>query len=197
MEFKLCFKQILENTQSRISYTDDKVALFQDFLAKVETPIFVEKLENAVRLIKQRDKLFCAGIGPTGSIAYYAATHLSAAGYFTVYIDESSMLTANRLSADNYILFCVSGESKEMMEFVGKIKKSGGKILLITNSNYSTLAQMADIVIAYNVYYARSLQRTLPTLAGHEDMDNVVDSFSTQLPAVYLIETIAKALRER
>lgn len=194
MEFKVRFKQILENEQSRISYSDDKVSLFHDFLAKVETSGFVEKLNRAIQLIKQRDKLFCAGAGPTGSIAYYAAAHLSAAGYFAIYIDEYSMSTESKLSDDTYLLFCVSGESKEMIEFVERIKRSGGRTILITNSNFSTLSQISDLVIAYNIYYAKSLQKTVPTLAGQEDMDNVVDSFSTQLPSVYLIEAIAEAL---
>lgn len=194
MEFKVRFKQILENEQSRISYIDDKSGLFQDFLAKVKTPSFVERLNKAVQLIKQRDKLFCAGVGPTGSIAYYAAAHLSASGYFASYVDENFMNSTVHLSSDTYMLFCVSGESDEMVRFIHKIKKSGGQIVLITNSNYSTLAQLSDVVIAYNIYYAKSLQKTVPTMAGHEDMDNVVDSFSTQLPSVYIIESIAKKL---
>lgn len=194
MEFKVRFKQILENEQSRMSYSDDKAGLFQDFLAKVETSAFSRKLEEAVELIKKKDKLFCVGVGPTGSIAYYAATHLSAAGYFAVYIDEDFMSSVHNLTKDNYMLFCVSGESKKMITFINKIKANGGQTVLITNSNYSTLAQMSDVVIAYNIYYAKSLQKTVPTLAGHENMDDVVDTFSTQLPSVYIIETITKML---
>lgn len=194
MEFKVCFKQILENEQSRMSYSDDKAGLFQDFLAKVETPAFARKLAEAVALIKKKDKLFCVGVGPTGSIAYYAAAHLSASGYFAVYIDEDFMSSVHSLTKDTYMLFCVSGESKKMITFVNKIKENGGQVVLITNSNYSTLTQMSDVAIAYNIYYAKSIQKTVPTLAGHENMDDVVDTFSTQLPSVYIIETIAKML---
>ncbi|MFD1175171.1 MurR/RpiR family transcriptional regulator [Paenibacillus puldeungensis] len=195
VEFKVYFKQMLSNEQqSKISYSDDKIGLFQDFLAKVKTPLFTEKLNKAIQMIQQRDKVFCLGAGPTGSIAYYAAAHFSASGLFAAYLDEQVALSATRLSSDLFILFCVSGESEIFIELVEKIKNSGGQTLLITNSNYSSLAKMADLTVAYNVYYARSLQKTVPTLIGHEDMDNVVDSFSTQLPAVYLIESLGSTI---
>lgn len=195
-EFKLRYKQMLKNDEkSRISYSDDKISLFQDFLAKVETPSFVDRMKKAVALVKQYDKLFCVGAGPTGSIAYYAATHLSAAGYFALYNEEHYMLSTYKLTPDLYIMFCVSGESMDMIDIAHKIKEHGGKILLISNGNFSTLAGLADVVIAYNLYYAKSVQKTVPTLSGHEeDMEYVVDSFSTQLPTVYIIEYIAGKL---
>lgn len=198
-EFKLRYKQMLENDEkSKISYSDDKVGLFQDFLAKVKTPSFIDKLKKAVTLIKQFDKLFCIGAGPTGSIAYYAANHLSAVGYFASYIEEYCMLSTSKLPPELYMMFCVSGESQEMIEISHKIKEHGGKILLISNSNYSTLAGMADVVISYNLYYAKSVQKTVPTLSSQEkDMEYVVDSFSTQLPTVYIIEYIAKKLENK
>ncbi|MFZ7119628.1 MAG: MurR/RpiR family transcriptional regulator [Eubacteriaceae bacterium] len=197
VEFKVCFKQILENDQYKMSYSDDKTGLFQDFLAKIKTPKFIEKLDKAVKLIMQGERLYCLGAGPTGSIAFYAATHISAAGFFATYIDEYFMLTAPHFSSDTYMLFCVSGEDKEMIIFADKIKASGGKTLLITNSYISTLAKKCDVVIGYNLYYAKSLQKTVTTLSGHENMDYVVDSYSTQLPTVYLIETIAKSLGKK
>lgn len=195
VEFKVYFKQMLSNEQqSKISYSDDKIGLFQDFLAKVKTPVFTEQLNKAIQMIQQRDKVFCLGAGPTGSIAYYAAAHFSACGLFAAILDEKVALSASQLSSDLFILFSVSGESVIFIDLIKKIKDSGGQTLLITNSNYSTLAKMADLTIAYNVYYARSFQKTVATLIGHEDINNVVDSLSSQLPAVYLIETIGNAL---
>lgn len=193
-EFKVFFKQMLENEQSVVSYSDDKDGLFQDFLTKVETPHFAKKIRTGVSLLKSGGGIHCVGAGPTGSIALYASTHLSAVGYFATYIDEYYMNTATHLPSDIYLLFCVSGEDIDLIKFAKKVKKYNGKILLISNSNYSSLSEMSDVVIAYNLYYAKSLQKTPVTFSGHENMDYVVDSFSTQLPVVYLIETLAKSL---
>lgn len=195
MEFKVRYKQYLEHAEVKISYADDKVSIFEDFLAKVKTPPFTERVDKAVKLLKLKDKLFCIGVGPTGSIAAYASAYFSANGCFSVYLDDHFLSQARRLSEDNYMIFCVSGESKETEQIMRRIHEDGGHTLLITNSVNCPLAQFADAVIPYNLYYAKSIQET--AWQKPDSPPSVLDVLSTQLPTVYVIELIAKALRQR
>lgn len=195
MEFKLRIKQLLKNERcSKITYLDDKVSLFQDFLVKTKTPTFREKVEKVAKIIAQSERIFCLGVGPTGSIAHYAANQFSVHGCFATYIED--IIFVPHTSPDLFLIFSVSGESPEMEENMRKIKEGGGQTIVITNSMKCTLAQLADYILPYNIYYAKSHQETNPDLNSHDRMNYFVDSFSSQLPTAYLIEIMANAIKE-
>lgn len=192
MEFKVGYKQYLATAEVKVAYADDKVNIFEDFLAKTKTPAFTDRVARTISLLKSKDKLFCIGIGPTGSIAAYASACFSASGYFSIYLDDHFLSKTRRLSADNYMIFCVSGESQETEQLMQRIHNDGGSTILITNSANCPLAPFADAFIPYNLYYAKSVQQT--GSPKQSNSPSVLDVLSTQLPTVYVIELIAKAL---
>lgn len=192
MEFKVNYKHYLENAEVKVSYTDDKVSIFEDFLAKVKTPAFMDRVDKAIQLISSKNKLFCIGVGPTGSIAAYASACFSASGCFSVYLDDHFLSQARSLSADNYMIFCVSGESRETEQFMRRIHEAGGHTILITNSANCPLVEFSDAYINYNLYYAKSIQE--PASQKPQISSSVLDVLTTQLPTVYVIELIAKIL---
>lgn len=86
--------------------------------------------------------------------------------------------SASRLA----IVMSVSGETPEVIESIDRFRKAGFKIISITDHDTCTAAKMSDLNIAYNITMHR----------GPYPMD-----FSTQVPAVYLLETIGRKVGNR
>jgi DNA-binding MurR/RpiR family transcriptional regulator len=194
-EFKMVCKQAFEQ-ENVLNYSNDKATLFNDFLVKVDTQEYQEKLRHAAVMLSKADRIFCAGDGASGSIAYYAAMYFTASGKFANFLDGRFLKAIHQSTNDVYILFSVSGESENMINFIRKINESNGKSIVITNSEYTTMAKLADFILPYHIYNLRNSHQKPCDI---EELDRevcLVDDFSTQLPAVYLVETLAKMIFE-
>lgn len=178
IEFKKACKQELEQGKDSV-YTNDRI--FTDFLTKVNMPAFQEKLEQAAYLLQQSNQIICAGDHVSRSIAYYTSMYFTVSGIFSSFLDSRSMEALDHPPSALYILFSVSGETEKIIDLACKIKKTNGRSLVITNSAFSTLSKLADFVIPYNIYH------NISRVEDHEQMD----LSSTQLPVIYIVETIA------
>lgn len=78
------------------------------------------------------------------------------------------------------MILSVSGETPETIQVMTFLKQQGVKIIAITNVNTSLVAKLADISICY---YIPNYRRD----------DHV--STATQVPAIYIIESIANELK--
>lgn len=193
MEFKKCCKQDLEQSTTMDQEKDSGI-LLEEFLTRIDTAAYQEKLQCAAVMLAEAERIFCAGNGASGSIAYYAASYFTACGKFANFVDGRFLKSVHRLTADLYILFSVSGESENMINFIQRINENKGKSLVITNSNFSTLAKFADFVLPYNIYYMKDSYKSTTSINEIDKFEHRVDDLSTQLPVVYLIETLAKMI---
>lgn len=86
------------------------------------------------------------------------------------------------LWATTAIVLSVSGESEQVVKIVNGLKKADCRVISITNTEQCTVARLADIGLSYYITMRR----------GEEKVD-----YSSQVPAVYLIETLGKKVRNR
>lgn len=157
----------LKNDTSRIS----------EFLNRVQAREFEAKISEAVKLMKSANNLLCVGFGNSGAMARYAATYFAGMGKFSLDISDPFYPTKKIYVKDTVsIIFSVSGDSKHIIEHANSIKRNGGKIISITNSKNCTLAKMSDCNLAYYV---------------QQEKKGIYD-LTTQVPVVYIIESIAK-----
>lgn len=192
-EFKLSCKKELE--QVNVSTSSDNVSvLFRDFLSRIDAKDYREKLNQAANMLLKADRVFCIGAGASGSIAYYAAMYFTASGKFASFIDSRFTEAVHKPSDDLYVLFSVSGESENMIDFIRSIRDNNGKSLLITNSSYTTLSKLADFVLPYNIYHSKFVHEGEPETNKMGLVTNLLDNLSTQLPVVYIIETLSKMI---
>lgn len=96
-----------------------------------------------------------------------------------LYIDDP-FYPINIKFTENYvaIAFSVSGETPTVIEHINNLKRKGCKAISITNNEDSTLAKICDINIGYYVQEEKN---------GEHDI-------TTQIPALYIIETIGRKL---
>lgn len=162
----------------------DALSELQTFLWRVDTPAYQDKLDEAAALIAKAERVFVVGIGNSGRIAEYAARYFSNMGKFTLSIsDPFYPITVTPNLTMTAILLSVSGETAQVLDLTRKLKAKGGRLIAITCSEQSTLAQLSDIALPYYTTMRRS---------GPENYD-----FSSQLPPVYLLEALSRRVYNR
>lgn len=80
------------------------------------------------------------------------------------------------------IVLSVSGESEQLVKIVNGLKMLNCSIISITNTEQCTIAHLADISLSYYITMYRG--------------DARVD-YSSQIPAVCLVEALGKKVRNR
>lgn len=185
VQYKEFCKKELEKSEEKVS-NNEAGQIFRDFLILVQTPFFQEKLSMIAEILSKSKRIYCVGDGASGSIAYYSALYFTVSGKYASCIDGRLLKAIHQPSDDIYIIFSVSGETDKMISFIQKIKENHGTSIVITNSEYSTLSKMANYVLPYNIYNFKMNQ--------DDEMIDRYDNLSTQLPAVYLIETLANRI---
>ncbi|MBE6053871.1 MAG: MurR/RpiR family transcriptional regulator [Clostridium sartagoforme] len=176
-EFKLKFKMYLEEAGGK--NLADNTSMIIDFLKKAQGVEYREKIDLVCKQLEDASTIVFVGIGFSGILSKYAARYLSAVGKNGVYIDDP-FYPLNFKYSENYvtIAFSVSGETPTVIDHINRLKRKGSKIISITNNEDSTLAKISDINIGYYVQQDKT-----------EDND-----ITTQVPALYIIETIGRKL---
>lgn len=146
---------------------------------------FDQKIALLVEKLKDAEFIHCLGLGASGIMAEYAARQLSTLGYrsfastsvYFPYLAPKKEKWAGRHEV--CLLFSVSGETLEVVQTAKLIANSDIYAVSITNKETNTLAKYADLDIHYNSSYDRVYYNV---------------DLSSQLPVVYLIETVVKQL---
>jgi len=174
-EFKVKLKIYLQD-QSPKKIIDDKT-IFLEFMDRVSTPIFQASINKACQMIYNASNVIFVGIGSSGILASYGARYFSALDKFSVYIDDPFYPIVGRdLENSVSVIFSVSGETTEPIRQANMLKNKKSQIISITNSKNCTLAKIADLSISYYIQTARTISSDV----------------TTQLPVLFIIETIAK-----
>lgn len=181
MEFKLRMKEYVG--QKDVAELPEDVAELKDFFDRMETKKFEKKLEEAAAMVARAERVVFIGIGNSGHIGQYGARYFTNLGKFSLFISDPfypiNMIDALATTA---IVLSVSGESEQVVKIVNGLKKADCRVISITNTEQCTVARLADIGLSYYITMRR----------GEEKVD-----YSSQVPAVYLIETLGKKVRNR
>lgn len=178
------FKYVVKQEIQRKSSLSDSINTFdvEDFLTYEKT--IDDDINALVSRIENANTIYCAGLGSSGIMAEYFQRLISDVG-FTVIASKDGylpMLWNQKLHEENniIILFSTSGETKEIIQILEIVKDRPPYIISITNGKDNTIAKLSDLNVPYYIQEDR--------IAYHISM-------TSQIPVMYLIETIARKLR--
>lgn len=182
-QFKWQLKEQI-GSAGRTDAIPDTMGELRVFLERVNTPEYQDRIDEAASRIATSERVFVVGIGNSGRIAEYGARYFSNMGKFTLSLsDPFYPITVSPNMTMTAILLSVSGETLQMLDLARKFKEKGGMLLTLTCSEESTLAKMSDLTLPYDTVQRRY---------GEEGYD-----FSSQLPTVYLLETLSRRVYNR
>ena len=168
----------------RIDAIDDALTELQAFFRRVDTPAYQDRLDEAAALIAKAERVFMIGIGNSGSIAEYGARYFSNMGKFALSVsDPFYPITVSNNITMAAVLLSVSGETKEVLRVAQQLKGRNCSLIAITCSDESSLAKLADFTLPYFTPLRRNKT---------ENYD-----FTSQIPALYLLESICRRVYNR
>lgn len=180
-EFKIRLKE--EAGQKKVEELPEDYAELKAFFERLEAPGFQKRIEEAAAMIAMSERVTFVGMGNSGNICQYGARYFTNLGKFSLSVSDPfypvNMADMKKMTA---VVLSVSGESEQIVKIVNGLKKAQCNIISITNTEQSTIAHLADLSLCYYI----SMHR------GEERID-----YSSQVPAVYLIETLGKRVRNR
>ena len=173
-----------DGTAARLDEIPDALNELQTFLWRVGTPAYQEKLEAAAAIVARAERVFMVGIGNSGSIASYGARYFSNLGKFALSVsDPFYPITLADCTNAAALVFSVSGETREVLKLAQDLKARNCVLIAVTATESNTLAQLCDMVLPYYTSLRRSEE---------ENYD-----FSSQIPSVYLLESLARRVHNR
>ncbi|MRH43525.1 SIS domain-containing protein [Aquibacillus halophilus] len=179
-EFKVKLKLHLEKDKTTVVKPGQHS--ITEFFERTLTGNIDEKIHQAVSIVAKAETVIFIGIGSSGILAEYGARYFSSLGKFSMYIkDPLFPIRTQLLNNSATIALSVSGESNYTITHINQLKQEGSKIISITNSKHSTIATISDVNIPYYVTQER-----------YENSD-----ITTQVPVVYILETLARELYKR
>lgn len=183
-EFKIRFKMEQESTKTIRQRFDFSSIL--DFFQRIETESFHEQLKSIANIIAEKKQIIFLGIGNSGIIAEYASRYFCNMGIFATGINNPMFPISLEFPKESIIIILsVEGETDVLIENSEIIKQSNSTVVSVTNSKNSTLARISD----YNISYYIQGERT--------DYKKMKVDITSQIPAVYIVEALAKLTVQR
>src|SRR6476659_5441875 len=112
-------------------------------------PRLDDRFDRAVELLKCcRGRVILSGMGKSGIICHKIAATLSSTGTpaFFLHPAEATHGDLGKLQNDDVVLaLSYSGETDEILRLLETIRRLGAKLIAITGSPRSALAQAADV----------------------------------------------------
>ncbi|UCZ55226.1 MurR/RpiR family transcriptional regulator [Bacillus shivajii] len=174
-EFKTKLKIHLNQSESKS--INDPYETMTEFLERTLKTDYQEKVTEIAECIANSDHVVFLGTGSSGILAEYASRYFSSLKKFSLAINDPYFpITGNFMKNSTVIVLSVSGETPSIISKINKFREEGANIVTITNSKACTAVKLSDHYLSY--YVNRELIK---------DAD-----ITTQLPVIYLIETLAK-----
>lgn len=175
------FKYVLRHRDEKSPASDlsQDLGSVGQFLSQTTTTEYSEKMEEVAQVIANSNTRLFFGMGSSGSMAQYGARVLSNYGMLTLAITDPFQpqpISERDYSKTLIILLSVSGETDGVLTQVSYYRQNGAKIVAITANSMSTLAQMADYSLAYDIPESK--------------VGSV--NFTSQIPVVYLLEQLGE-----
>tara|TARA_Y100000588_G_scaffold380634_1_gene464857 strand:+ start:2170 stop:3156 length:987 start_codon:yes stop_codon:yes gene_type:complete len=111
---------------------------------------FVAAVEALCDALSQRGKLVVVGIGKSGNIGQKIVATFNSTGATAVLLDTTNALHGDLGILDDgdvVLALSYSGESEELLNLIGALKKFPVRIIAMTGAPRSALARLADIVL--------------------------------------------------
>ncbi|AIX72652.1 MAG: MurR/RpiR family transcriptional regulator [Mixta calida] len=180
-EFRIRFKLYLEQEQQRpINYGVNEMV---SFFKSINNDDFEYLISQAVEHILAAQRIIFIGAGTSGTLGKYGARFFSNVGKFSNYIDDPYYPVSNDMYKDAVaIILSISGETEEILRLASQFSLHRCKIITITNSETSSLAKLADFNISCH----------MPLIRMNGGFD-----ITTQVPTLYIIESIGRKLASR
>ena len=176
-EFKIKYREHLEGKRDALK--DDGTAELQSFVNQAWSEDFQESIEMAFQYLRKSRCTIFIGVGSSGMLGKYGARYFSNVGHFSLFIDDPWLPVLQDL-AENTVTIALSesGLTSQTITIASQLQERGSRLISITNNANSVLARMADCNISYHVAEALVNERNV----------------TTQIPVIYIIETLAKKL---
>lgn len=175
--FKLCYREYLK--QEQINLEDTGEATLKNFIFYIDSKEFQASIEQAFNLLKDSKQIIFTGIGSSGTLGKYGARYFSNIGRFSFYVEDPWQPVLQDLTDHTVaIALSESGTTPQTIDIASQLKERGSLLIAITNNTNSTLAHIADCNITYHV----------PEVIVNKG------NITTQVPVIYIIETLAKKL---
>lgn len=179
-ELRLALKQDLEKRKQSLQGSQHEF-----YLKDTQFPVdFKQKIQQVVDKLEQASFIHCLGTGSSSTMAQYAQQRFSSLGYrsfasVSTFIPYMISKQETPSQDEVCLLFSVSGETPDLIHIAKALKETGIYSVSVTNKESNSLATLCD----FSLFYDTSINR--PSYG--------VD-MSSQLPVVYIIETLAKEL---
>ena len=175
--FKLCYREHLN--QEKMAFADNGETVLKNFVYYVDSKEFQTSIEQAFLLLKESKQIIFTGIGSSGTLGKYGARYFSNIGHFSFYVEDPWQPILQDLTNHTVaIALSESGTTSQTIDIASQLKERGSLLITVTNNENSTLAKIADCVVAYHV----------PEVIVNRS------NITTQIPVLYIIETLAKKL---
>ncbi|KAF1304520.1 MurR/RpiR family transcriptional regulator [Enterococcus saccharolyticus] len=190
-EFKIKLRMYTDSLKkSKIADADE--TSYIDFLQRVNQEFLKNKIEQAVHLLQQKSLVLFLGSGSSETIAEYGSLYFSNLSKTALKISDPSNYPIEWFPEDIAAKTCVivlsiSGETEEMIRYLQRLNQKDCTIIAITNTENSPISKLSHITIPYFIE-----RETIYKTSGNQDK---TIELTSQLPALFLIEKIAKRLR--
>lgn len=176
-EFKIKFKMYLK--QEKQDYIANDIEEIMCFFHSVTSEVYKEAIDTITNVIRQSRQLIFIGIGTSGVLGKYGARYFSNLNKYSQYIEDPYYPIRDDMENTVVIALSVSGETKETITLAEALKKHRCTLVSITNRASSTLSKMSDYNLSYHV---------------SEKLISNVFNVTTQVPVIYLLESIGRRL---
>lgn len=180
-EFKVQFKLFLkeEKENKRKLTVDNGKDEIMYFLHTVTSTEYEESIIEVTQIIRGAGQLIFVGIGTSGILGKYGARYFSNLGKYSQHIEDPYYPIAKDMQSTVVVALSESGETEQTLKLAERFKRHNCRIVSITNGSSSTLAKMSDYNLSYFVS-KRMVQNEY--------------NITTQIPVLYLLETIGRRL---
>ncbi|MTD42142.1 SIS domain-containing protein [Erwinia sp. CPCC 100877] len=185
-ELKYAVKKELSRKQPSFEQYYDATVHVDSFLKRINQETYHETLEPAIEMIIAAHHVVFSGIGTSGILGSYGSRYFANMGINAYSIgDPFTPIPQRGFENTLAIILSVSGETAEMIKQATDFKRSGAKILSITNNEHSTIARLANYNISYYMPNEQSIYG-----------DPYINT-TTQVPIIALIELLAHQANKR
>lgn len=177
-EFKEWIRSSLKSLEA--SPPKEDLGAIQNYFTRTNTHSFEQKVMAGASIIRAARTVVFVGQGSSGTLARYGARYFSNLGKFSIGLEDTYYPITKEFDQETVVIaLSVSGETKEIVEFIEQIKRHQVKVMSITNHYNSTIGQLSDWHIAYDLTDSR-------TDGGF--------NATTQVPVIFLMEALARRL---
>lgn len=162
-----------------------------NFFTRFQDSYYREKIDEAVALLLEKELILFLGLGSSNIIAEYGALYFSSISTMAMRIEDPNNYPVAHISPELarrtcIIALSVSGETREIVDYLSHFNLTESSIISITSTSDSTVARLSDINIPYYI----TIERVRDSVKDEPDI-------TTQVPALYIVETLAREVTKQ